>query len=213
MLGKTLLIAALYRFGCRRHVRTVSCLPTTVVWPKLKATSAPRHCLLFHHFEVSQTDSVGLISQQYKSIDGVSVADLFESPPLQVCYRFHGNSQAFQVLLKTQALSGLNEIDVIGETILFKAIRCGDLPLGKRPLLVLNANFAEIVCHSAATPQLWRLYGAKKYTWIHTYSSSVWHWRYSHHSLPLGLWGRPFGRQLLESGFSRSLLHGWLQSP
>ncbi|KAL9598733.1 MAG: hypothetical protein Q9219_004291, partial [cf. Caloplaca sp. 3 TL-2023] len=103
----------------------------------------PRHCLLFHHSEVAQQKNPGLVPPQYDSLDPVSVDDLLESPPIHVCYRADGNSDTFQIMLKSMTKSDLNTPDFIGETLLFKAIRCGDLALGGCHFFSCNANHTD----------------------------------------------------------------------
>ncbi|KAL8934469.1 MAG: hypothetical protein Q9211_005212 [Gyalolechia sp. 1 TL-2023] len=72
---------------------------------------------------------VRLMPQHRDLINTVPVDDLLESPPIHVYYRFEGNSPPFQMMLNSMSPSVLDEQDAIGETLLFKAIRCRDLAL------------------------------------------------------------------------------------
>ncbi|KAL8901766.1 MAG: hypothetical protein Q9207_005038 [Kuettlingeria erythrocarpa] len=97
---------------------------------KLMTHSTPRHCLLFHHTEVCQDHTMKAVSQQCRLVDASSVDDILEAPPLHVIYRKQGSDLAFNAALKAYPLSCLEEKDAIGETLLFKAVRRSDLPLG-----------------------------------------------------------------------------------
>lgn len=95
------------------------------------SNSTPRHCLLFHHSEVCQDYSIRLVSQQCQNVDKISVDDVLEAPPLHITYRTQGAGPAFRASLRAYPLSSLEEKDAIGETLLFKAVRQSDLPLGE----------------------------------------------------------------------------------
>ncbi|KAL8776282.1 MAG: hypothetical protein Q9213_008329, partial [Squamulea squamosa] len=63
------------------------------------------------------------------NIDKMSTSDLsdvFEEPNLHRIYRLYGNSDAFRLGLATTSASHINQVDVLGETLLFKAIKSDD---------------------------------------------------------------------------------------
>ncbi|KAL8747876.1 MAG: hypothetical protein Q9184_007543 [Pyrenodesmia sp. 2 TL-2023] len=75
--------------------------------------------------------SMKIVSQQCRMVDTTSVDEILEAPPLHITYGRQGFSPAFRVALKAHPLSSLEEKDAIGETLLFKAVRLSDLPLGE----------------------------------------------------------------------------------
>ncbi|KAL8766202.1 MAG: hypothetical protein Q9209_006967 [Squamulea sp. 1 TL-2023] len=93
---------------------------------------------------------VGVNTQQNRLTDGsagpeLQLRDLYdistlskndlsyvlEEPTLHRIYRLFGNSDAFRSVLATASSSQTNEVDVLGETILFKAVKSDDTESGE----------------------------------------------------------------------------------
>ncbi|KAI4285957.1 MAG: hypothetical protein L6R38_000250 [Xanthoria sp. 2 TBL-2021] len=75
-------------------------------------------------------------------IDWMSLNDLREDPPLHDLYRRSGNCQALHLALRASLAPNIEEVDVLGETLLFKAVKSHDEKLGGYPLHHV-AEYAE----------------------------------------------------------------------
>ncbi|KAL9583312.1 MAG: hypothetical protein Q9203_005130 [Teloschistes exilis] len=70
-----------------------------------------------------------LILDRARSPNDNSTYELLGEPALQAFYRQSGNSEVFQSILARASSSDLEEIDTLGESLLFKAIRSDDTDL------------------------------------------------------------------------------------
>ncbi|KAL8988619.1 MAG: hypothetical protein Q9169_008525, partial [Polycauliona sp. 2 TL-2023] len=88
----------------------------------------PQHCLLFDYFggrsRIEDLLSLYGIYQDSRS-------DLLEEPPLHEFYRRSGACQTLFSKLRSATLSDIEEEDVLGETLIFKALKSDDEGLGK----------------------------------------------------------------------------------
>lgn len=79
-----------------------------------------------------------LILDRARSPNDNSTYELLGEPALQAFYRQSGNSEVFQSILARASSSDLEEIDTLGESLLFKAIRSDDTDLGRYHPLSYN---------------------------------------------------------------------------
>ncbi|KAL8689868.1 MAG: hypothetical protein Q9218_004556 [Villophora microphyllina] len=97
--------------------------------------SIPRHCLLFEYFATTtEAKSQALLLERYRIIDDVPEHDIFEEPRLHTFYREAGADPAFHQAIATASPTELDETDIIGETLLFKATRGNDPELVRQLL-------------------------------------------------------------------------------
>ncbi|KAL8730071.1 MAG: hypothetical protein Q9181_004785 [Wetmoreana brouardii] len=82
--------------------------------------------------------------EQYRSLDASSEDDILEEPALHTLYRVSGNSPHFQESMSATCTSHLDDLDVMGETLLFKAVKRSDSALDDVAKLVNNAGTYSI---------------------------------------------------------------------
>lgn len=97
----------------------------------LTQSSVPQHCLLFDSVTTNFYSHRPILFDQARSSDDNSKYELLEEPALQALHRRLHDCETFQSILARASGFDLNEIDMLGETILFKAIRSDDVDLGR----------------------------------------------------------------------------------
>lgn len=136
------------RHQCRGRFWAVSRLQlkATLVGNIIIVTSSsnPRHCLLFDYY--GRGGSKVTILRQY-GIDSSSKSEVLEEPTLHRIYRDSGNGQTFQSCLAVASISDIKEADVLGETLLLKAVKSKDVNLSKQSInAVYLALLVSLLC-------------------------------------------------------------------